>query len=69
MYGKPCHHGGYNVRLRNAHGSWTTVFETYCGIVGGAVLTPGVDVFGAPAEVGCAGYGVYKAVEAIVERL
>ncbi len=46
-----------NVRIRSANGSWTKVFDTYCGIVGGAALTPGVDVFGAPAEVGCAGYG------------
>jgi len=58
-----------NVRIRTTHGSWQTVFDTYCGIVGGAALTPGVDIFGAPAEVGCAGYGVYRAVEAIVEAL
>jgi hypothetical protein len=62
-------HSGYNVRIRATNGSWTKVFETYCGIVAGAALTPGVDIFGAPAEVGCAGYGVYQAVEAIVEAL
>lgn len=59
----------YNVRIRTTNGSWTKVFDTYCGIVGGAFLTPGVDVFGAPAEVGCAAYGVYKALETIVEEL
>jgi RHS repeat-associated protein len=59
----------YNVRLRAKNGSWTEFLNTYCGIVGGAALTPGVDVFGAPLEVGCAGYGAYKAVEAIVEAL
>lgn len=59
----------YKVRIRGKHGSWRTVFNTYCGIVGGAALTPGVDVFGAPAEIGCAGYGVYTAVETIVEFL
>jgi hypothetical protein len=58
-----------NVRIRRKNGSWTKVFDTYCGIVGGAALTPGVDIFGAPAEVGCAGYGVIRGVEAIVEGL
>lgn len=65
-YGKP---QKYKVRLRTKKGSWTKTFDTYCGIVGGAFFTPGVDVFGAPAEVACAGYGVYKAVEAIIENL
>jgi hypothetical protein len=59
----------YRVRLRSKKGSWTKTFDTYCGIVGGAALTPGVDVFGAPAEVTCAGYGVYRAVEAVIENL
>jgi hypothetical protein len=36
---------------------------------GGAALTPGVDIFGAPLEVGCAGYGAVRGVEAIVEAL
>lgn len=58
-----------NARIRTANGGWEKVFDTYCGIVGGAALTPGVDVFGIPAEVGCAGYGAYRAVEAIVEAL
>jgi tripartite motif-containing protein 71 len=59
----------YKVRLRSKKGSWTKTLDTYCGIVGGAFLTPGVDIFGAPAEVSCAGYGVYRAVEAIIENL
>ncbi len=59
----------YKVRLHIEKGSWTKTLDTYCGIVGGAFFTPGVDVFGAPAEVACAGYGVYKAVEAIIENL
>jgi hypothetical protein len=29
-------HSSYNVRIRATNGSWTKVFETYCGIVGGA---------------------------------
>ncbi|MGE5700873.1 MAG: hypothetical protein ACM3VU_00505 [Arthrospira platensis] len=57
------------VRIRSRGGSWRTVFNTYCGIVGAAALTPGVDVFGAPAEIGCAGYGLYSATEAIIEAL
>jgi RHS repeat-associated protein len=65
-YGKP---EKYNVRIRTKKGSWAKAFDTYCGLVGGAFLTPGVDVFGTPAEVACAGYGVYRAVEAIVEDL
>jgi hypothetical protein len=52
--------------VHDGHGNWHTLFDTCCGIVGGAALTPGVDAFGAPAEVGCAGYGLYKAVETIV---
>jgi hypothetical protein len=59
----------FNVRVRTKSGHWQKVFDTYCGIVGGAALTPGVDVFGLPAEVGWAGYGVYRAVETIVEAL
>jgi RHS repeat-associated protein len=59
----------YNVRIRSSNGSWEKAADTYCGIVGGAALAPGVDVFDAPVEVGCAGYGVYKAVEAIIEAL
>lgn len=58
-----------NVLTRTTYGSWQKVFDAYCGIVGGAALTPGVDVFDTPAEVGCAGYGAYRAVEAIVEAL
>jgi RHS repeat-associated protein len=68
---RPRHSGRsrVNVRIRTAGGGWHKVFDTYCGIVGGAALTPGVDVFDAPAAVGCAGYGVYRAVETIVEAL
>lgn len=62
-------HKSYKVRLRSKGGSWSEVVTTYCGIVGGAALAPGVDVFDAPVEVGCAGYGAYKAVEAIIEAL
>lgn len=59
----------YYAQVRDSHGHWHKLFDTYCGLVGGAALTPGVDVFGAPAEVGCAGYGVYRAVETIIELL
>ena len=68
-FGKPRHRKRVNVRIRRTNGSWTKALDTYCGIVGGAALTPGVDIFGAPAEVGCAGYGVVRGVEAIVEAL
>jgi RHS repeat-associated protein len=57
------------VRIHTKTGSWTTVFTTYCGIVDGAALVPGVDVFGAPVTVACAGYSAYRAVETIVEFL
>jgi hypothetical protein len=49
------------------HGSWRKLFDAYCGIVGGAAVVPGVDVFDAPVEVSCAGYGVFSAVELLIE--
>jgi RHS repeat-associated protein len=48
------------------HGKWRDIGNAYCGIVGAAALIPGVDIFGAPLEVACAGYGAFTAVEIIV---
>jgi len=42
----------YYARVRDSNGDWHKLFDTYCGIVGGAALTPGVDVFGAPGRGG-----------------
>lgn len=60
----------YNVKIRSKNkGSWRDVANAYCGIVGGMAVVPGVDVFDAPVEVGCAGYGVYSAIETIAKGL
>lgn len=55
--------------IRGTSGGWREFGDATCGIVGGAALVPGVDVFDAPIEVACAGYGTFTAVEIIVNHL
>jgi hypothetical protein len=65
MYKKPCKH----VKgLRPTHGGkWRNVGDAYCGIVGGAALVPGLDIFDSPVEVACGAYGTFRAIEILVD--
>ena len=51
------------------HGNWRDVGDAYCGVVGAQALVPGLDIFDAPVEIACAGYGVFRATEILVGSL
>ncbi len=64
---KPCRRRARVHGIRATRGgSWRDLGDAYCGIVGGAALVPGVDVFDAPVEVACGVYGTFRAVEILV---
>lgn len=46
--------------------SWRDVGDAYCGVVGAQALIPGLDIFDAPVEITCAGYGLFRATEILV---
>ena len=58
---------GHIKAIRGTGGhNWRDVSGAYCGVVGAQALIPGVDIFDAPAGVGCAGYGLFRATEIVV---